>query len=319
MTRRRLRTTLTILGIVIGIFALTTMGAMAEHYNALFDGGVQYYSSNVPVGAPDGQASILPLSKMDDLKHVAGVQAVYPGYEFLAKPGEVSTLNLGIPDYITNANPDERRYSRPKTSIGQGRDLTDSSRGEVVLGSSLATEFKKKVGDSIDLPVRPKDARPSFVNHTYTVVGIQNSTGTFPDSFAYVSTADAQILLRDSLPAAVRSSVDTGQVAMGFAVYGQPGASLSQLDQIANRVNPQVDDVKATRPSDLVSSFKAGSATFTAITTAAAVLALVIGGLSVANTMIMAVTERFREIGLKKAIGAHTGRVLREYLAEATL
>jgi len=49
------------------------------------------------------------------------------------------------------------------------------------------------------------------------------------------------------------------------------------------------------------------------------VLALVIGGLSVVNTMIMAVTERFREIGLKKAVGAHTGHILREYLAEATL
>jgi putative ABC transport system permease protein len=49
------------------------------------------------------------------------------------------------------------------------------------------------------------------------------------------------------------------------------------------------------------------------------VLALVIGGLSVVNTMIMAVTERVREIGLKKAVGAHTGHVLREYLAEAVL
>jgi putative ABC transport system permease protein len=49
------------------------------------------------------------------------------------------------------------------------------------------------------------------------------------------------------------------------------------------------------------------------------VLALVIGGLSVVNTMIMAVTERFREIGLKKAVGAHTGHILREYLLESTL
>src|SRR5439155_17036957 len=81
----------------------------------------------------------------------------------------------------------------------------------------------------------------------------------------------------------------------------------------------QVPGVKATKPSDLVHAFKASGAVFTAITTGAALLALVIGGLSVVNTMLMAVTERVREIGLKKAVGAHTGHILREYMLEATL
>jgi putative ABC transport system permease protein len=69
----------------------------------------------------------------------------------------------------------------------------------------------------------------------------------------------------------------------------------------------------------IVNSFKAGGAIFTAITTVAALLALVIGGLSVVNTMLMAVTERVREIGLKKAVGARTRHVLGEFLAESTL
>src|SRR4030081_3089354 len=56
---------------------------------------------------------------------------------------------------------------------------------------------------------------------------------------------------------------------------------------------------------------------FAAITTGAALLALVVGGLSVVNTMLMAVTERVREIGLKKAVGARVGHILREYLLEA--
>src|SRR5258708_24385599 len=101
--------------------------------------------------------------------------------------------------------------------------------------------------------------------------------------------------------------------------HGRPGASTSDLDQVGARINAQVSGVKAAKPSALVGSFKTGGATFTAITTAAAVLALVIGGLSVVNTMIMAVTERFREIGLKKAVGAPTGHVLCEYLAQAVL
>ncbi|MBO0702103.1 MAG: ABC transporter permease, partial [Candidatus Dormibacteraeota bacterium] len=79
LTRRKLRSFLTISGIVIGIFALTTMGSMAEHFNALLNGGVQYFSSAIQVGAPDGQqATLLPLSTMEELKQVSGVQAVYP-------------------------------------------------------------------------------------------------------------------------------------------------------------------------------------------------------------------------------------------------
>src|SRR2546430_15633495 len=55
------------------------------------------------------------------------------------------------------------------------------------------------------------------------------------------------------------------------------------------------------------------------ITTGAALLALAIGRLSVVNTRIMPVTERVREIGVKKAVGAHTVPILREYMLEATL
>ena len=51
----------------------------------------------------------------------------------------------------------------------------------------------------------------------------------------------------------------------------------------------------------------------------AALLALVVGGLSVINTMLMAVTERVREIGLKKAVGAHVSHILREYLLESVM
>ena len=319
MARRRLRTTLTVLGIVIGIFALTTMGAMAEHFNALLDGGVRYFGSSIQVGASDGQAPILPVSKADELKQVAGVEAVFPTYSSAAKPGGAGGISFGIPDEIVSHSPAENDYNALKTSFAHGRDITDNARGEVVLGSGIANDLKKKVGDKLDLPVRPQDAKADFVNHTFTVVGVLNSTRTAPDSFAYVSIPDAQMLFNDMLPAPIKASLGPTQLTDGFTVYGKQGASPAQLDAIAGRINQQTTGLKAQKPTDSVNAFKSGGATFTAITTAAAVLALVIGGLSVVNTMIMAVTERFREIGLKKAVGAHTRHVLREYLAEATL
>jgi putative ABC transport system permease protein len=124
--------------------------------------------------------------------------------------------------------------------------------------------------------------------------------------------------LKDSLPIAIRDQIDVSKISESFDVYGAPGASLSQLDKIADDINAQVTGVKAVRPSTVVASFKSGGAIFTAITTAAALLALIIGGLSVVNTMFMAVAERVREIGLKKAVGATTLNVMGEFLLEAT-
>jgi putative ABC transport system permease protein len=127
------------------------------------------------------------------------------------------------------------------------------------------------------------------------------------------------MLLKDSLPGPLQSALDVSQITEGITVYGKPGTSLNDLDAIANRINTQVTGVKATKPSELVNAFKSGGAIFTGITTAAALLALIIGGLSVVNTMFMAVAERVREIGLKKAVGATTRNIMGEFLLEATL
>ena len=315
--RHKLRSFLTISGILIGVLALTTMGALAENFNALIDGGVKYFGGSIQVGAPDGQAAILPIGKVDEIKQVEGVQAAFAGYGFLAKPGQITTVSLGVPDEIIAGDPAENNWSALKLTTAQGHYLT-GTEGEVVLGSSIAKEFGKKVGDSIDLPVKPPDAKPDFVNHTFTVVGLLDVTRTAPDSFAYINLVDGQTLLHDSLPIAIRDTVDVTQIAESIDVYGAPGSSISQLDKIADRINAQVDGVKATRPRDLVNSFKSGGAIFTAITTAAALLALIIGGLSVVNTMFMAVAERVREIGLKKAVGATTFNIMSEFLLEAT-
>ncbi len=319
VARHKLRSFLTISGIVIGVLALTTMGALAENFNALLDGGVRYFGSTITVGPPDGQAaSLLPLSKIDEIKQVEGVDAAFPSYGFSAKPGVVTAVSFGIPDTIVAGDPAENDWAALKLTYAQGHALDPSATGQVVLGSTIDKEFGKKVGDTIDLPIRPPDAKPDFVNHTFTVVGILNVTRTAPDTFAYINIADGQMLLKDSLPIAVRDLIDVTKITEGIDVYGKPGTAISELDRIADRINNQVSGVKATKPSTIVTSFKQGGAIFTAITTAAALLALIIGGLSVVNTMFMAVAERVREIGLKKAVGATTFNIMGEFLIEAT-
>jgi putative ABC transport system permease protein len=320
LSRHKLHSSLTIAGMVIGILALTTTGALTENFNALLDADVPYFGANVQVAAAAGQtASLLPLTKIDEIRQVPGVATAFPTYRFAAEPGAANVTGFGFPDTIIASDPTEAAWSSLKTTYAQGHAIDADSSGEVVLGSTIDKEFNKKIGDAIDLPVKPRDASPDFVSHTFKIVGILNVTRTAPDTSAYINITDGQTLLKDSLPVAVRDVIDVTKTAKGIDVYAKAGTPISQLDKIADRINSQVSGVKASKPSDLINSFRQGGAILTAFTTAAALLTLIIGGLLVARTMLVAVAERAREIGLKKAAGATTFNIMGELLAEATL
>ena len=316
--RRKLRNILTISGIAIGILAFSTMGAMAEKNNKLVDGGVKFFSDHITVGdSTSGQfgGGLIQTDKVDKVRNVDGVAAVFATAGAPAK-ADSSGFSTGPGDQIAASAPGESQYSQFKLTAKQGKLPDDVKNGEVVLGSDIAKEFGKNVGDTIDLPQAPKVARADFVNHSFKVVGVLDKTLTAPDSFAFVSLADGQRALGDSLPPALRGQVDSSKLVSGIDVFGKPGVN---LDDLAKKINAEVQGVKAQSPTELVNAFKQFSLIFSAITLGAALLALVVGGLSVVNTMLMSVTERYREIGLKKAVGARTRHIVREYLAESVV
>jgi putative ABC transport system permease protein len=318
ITRRKLRSILTISGIVIGVLALTTLGSMAEHFNALVRANVDYFGDRIPVESQAtslNSTGFLPISKADEIAKVAGVAAVFPDIQMAAEPGgSFSTIRFGPPLTIVAHDPAETRFARYKLRYQTGHDIAPGARGEVALGSDLAGELKARTGDVIYLPVKPQDAKSDFTSHSFTVVGVLDRTLAAPDSYAYVSVADAQMLLADDLPPAVQASAAATSLTQGFVVFGSNG---TDLDKLADRITRDVSGVKATRPSVVIKALGQAVSVFTAITTGAALIALVVGGLSVVNTMMMSISERVREIGLKKAIGAKTHRILREYLTEA--
>ena len=77
--------------------------------------------------------------------------------------------------------------------------------------------------------------------------------------------------------------------------------------------------IRAIPPSRILAQLGQASVLFNLVTLGSALIAVLVGGLSVVNTMVMAVSERVREIGLKKAVGATMGAILREFLVEAAL
>jgi putative ABC transport system permease protein len=317
LTRRKLRNALTVAGIMIGVLALTTMGAMAEKFNLLFDGGERFFSGHVVVNDPSLSGfgpGLIQVARAVEIEKVDGVAGAFPNISLLAKADEQGSFS--VPDQILGTSPGSERYETFKLTLAQGRDIDRAAGGEVAFGSDIAREFGVHVGDSITLPRPPKQPKADYIGHRFKVVGIYDKPLTAPDSFAFVSFADAQRMFGENLPKAVRGQLDITQLANSISVYGKPGVN---LDDLARRISRDVPSVHAIPPSTLVAEFKQGSLLLTAITTGSAVLALIVGGLSVVNTMLMAVTERVREIGLKKALGAHTGHILQEFLFEAIL
>src|SRR5215510_2696513 len=288
---------------------------MAEYFHVQFEGGVAYFSSNIQVVDDAGSyAGVISLSKIDPIQKVPGVAAALPSIGLPAKSGGATSLPIGTPDTILYTDPRERELSNLKAAIAAGRQLQPNRQGEVVLGHDLASEFGVKVGDRLDLPTRPRNANPDFVNHPFKVVGILKKTDTLPDATASVSLLDAQMLLQESLPASFRDRLDPSSLASRITVYGKPGVD---LDMLADRINATVPGVTATRPTDFVNNFDQG-ARFAAIAVGTALLALLFGAILLINTMLVAVIERKGEIALKMTFGAQPWHLVAVYLHEAT-
>ena len=149
----------------------------------------------------------------------------------------------------------------------------------------------------------------------FKVVGIMEKTLTAPDNSVYMSLADAQRLFLQDVPeAGPRGGAKPSNPVTDFVVYPTPG---TDPEELATKINETVDGVKASGPSYFQEQIASMTSILNYILYGVALIALVVGGLSVINTMTMSVSERTREIGMRKAIGASDGQIVRQFLAEA--
>lgn len=310
--RRRLRSLLTIAGIAVGVLALSTMGALAEKMSSYVDAGERLYTDHVMItDSAREYGGVLYARKSDEVASVDGVAAAFPT---ISVAGTADWSFWLTAPQISATPTKHAEHTTIRLQIAQGRTLGPAARGEVVLGADLAVRFGAKLGDTVHLPVPPKEPQADFRSFPFKVTGILERTLTQPDNTAYIGLADGQLLLAQTLPPAVRAQVDTTTLASGVIAFGKPGVDLGQL---ARRISSEVSGVRARPTSELVEEYRASVAVVAAIPVAAAVLALLVGGLAVANTMTMAISDRLREVGLKKALGARTGHIFSEYLLEA--
>jgi putative ABC transport system permease protein len=310
LTRRKLRTGLTITGITIGIMALVVFGSMANKINALVKGGSTYYQDKVIVSAKGGMYGFggpLDINDTKVIEGLDGVDVVVPTVAMMLSDDQ-SSVSMGVPPMIRGSLPsaDKGRETFP-LHYASGRALTDADQGSsvVVLGSDLARQFKARVGDTVTL----RDVK-------FEVVGILEPTLTAPDNEAMVPLAAAQQLYMGTLPAIVADKLNAVDLATGFVVYLKDGAD---PDKVAAEIEAGLPDVTTMTGKDFDEQVGAATSMLNGILIGIGLLSLVIGGLSVINTMAMSVAERTREIGIKRAIGASRWRIRREIVLESAL
>jgi putative ABC transport system permease protein len=310
LTRRKLRTGLTVTGITVGIWALVVFGSMGNKISMLVEGGSKYYADKVVVSQSSHYATTaqpLSIHVTDQIRALAGVAAAQPEVTLLIDDSP-NAVSMGMPPMVVGyTTGPEQRLDNLKISTARGRELTAADEGSnvVVLGSDLALKYGKVPGDK--LVIR---------GETFTVVGIREPTLTAPDTSAVVPLQAAQRLYWKTLPSLLRGNVSASEVITSIVVYPTPGTNPAD---VAASVHKTLPDLATMTGADFDKVVGGSVQMLNSILVGIGLISLVVGGLSVINTMAMSIAERTREIGIKRAIGASRGRVLRELVTEASI
>jgi putative ABC transport system permease protein len=215
---------------------------------------------------------------------------------------------VGLPDEIVglDAGGDRGRDTFSyRYAAGRPLSAADAPTHNVVLGASLARKNGSTIGSTIDLR-----------GVAFSVVGILEPTLTLPDSQAFMPMAAAQDLYVLDLPEDVAASIIPSQTITHIVVYPTPGTDVAAL---AGRLESSLPNVTTLTAGEFDETIGATANLLSAIIVGVGLISLVVGGLSIVNTMAMSVNERTREIGIKRAIGGSRRRIVGELVAESGL
>lgn len=307
--RRKARSALTIFGVAIGIFALVTIGSLANSLNSQVQSFLDYYTSRVIVTAAAGgsagnagflaQGAQVPVSLGDRLKLIDGVDRAYPTITLAVDQDQIASFSS--PPLIFAYKPSDVAGDPKKLKLQRGRDLQDGDTGKVIVGSSIVQDKKVKVGDKVRLNDRE-----------FEVIGMLERTNGVPDYYYVMNLPDAQVIIKNSSV----FNPDSANYVTDFNVIPKAG---TDPDALAKTIQTKISGVHAVPPNDLKKQVEQSTAVFNLIILGSALIALIVGSLSVINTMIMSVSERQKEIGIKRVVGAKTRHILKEIMTETGL
>ncbi|MBX8465033.1 ABC transporter permease [Deinococcus sp. RIT780] len=299
LTRRRVRTLLTTLGITVAVASMVIFLSLGEGIRKVFVsqlGGI----------GPDVQVSLTPLSQglalqpnlpqktADDIQALApelGIQTVTP--VIMAVRGGLEVTQSVVLYGLPAAQGISAVF--PTTTAAQGRALTAADEGAAVAvaGAKAAQNLRLEVGSTLNLNRR----------NQVKVIGVLAPESGLVDNFIFIPLGTLQ-----------RSEGAAGRVSLVAVKLDNPRDARRVADVLSERL-----DLEAGTQSDFLSFIDRALIISDAVRFGISLIALIVGGLAVANTVMMGVFERTREFGTLRAIGARPSFVRSLVLTESLL
>ncbi|OGI99094.1 hypothetical protein A3H53_00735 [Candidatus Nomurabacteria bacterium RIFCSPLOWO2_02_FULL_40_10] len=316
----KVRSSLTMLGIVIGIASVIAMVSIGNGAKASIQSSIEGLGSNLLTILPGviqpgrgivssgrGSAQTLKNEDIDILKAIEGVAAISPEvsrrFQIVAAGNNTNTTVTGaLPEYLTVHN----------LTLANGNFISDANQRSIgrqaILGATVATDL---FGDTEPLG---KTIRINKIN--FNVVGVLTAKGgvgfSGPDDMIFVPLSTMQKILsgEDYLSTICLSVADKNKMT---EVKELATIALLEKHRVAEA------DFSIISQEDILGTLTTVIDTFTLFLAAIASISLLVGGIGIMNMMLTTVTERTKEIGLRKAIGAKRKDINKQFLAEAVM
>jgi putative ABC transport system permease protein len=324
LRKNKLRASLTVLGVVIGIGAVTTMVSIGESASALVQGQLQGLGTNVVIVLPSAgesrsvrETTVQTLTAKDCAAITNECPAVLAASPLIGTTGQVIVGNSNWrPKEIWGVSPDYllvRNWSLQAGSFFTERDITSASR-VCVIGQTLVAKLFQTT-NPIGQLIRIK-------NIPFNVIGVlerkgANLVGQDQDDLVLMPYTTVRKRLEgsnfDSVHAIMASARTMDQMA-----EAQEQTHALLLDR--HRIHPgEPPDFEVKTTADIANVLGIVTGTITVMLSAIAGISLLVGGVGIMNIMLVSVTERTREIGIRMAVGARGRDILRQFLLEAVL
>ncbi len=322
LASNKMRSGLTVLGIVIGVAAVIAMMAIGAGAQNSITGQIQGIGTNlifvIPGNSQEEVRNIEPLT-LEDAEAIAdplNVPSVFAVAPVVSTNLEVSKGKEGQRTSISAVTPEYAPVSNEK--ITEGEFITQEhmlARSAVaVIGPDTAERLfgrtENVTGETIRISGQP-----------FRVIGVLEAKGGSgfgnQDDRVVVPLTTAQSRLvqsrgRDSLDMIEAQAVDSESVDTAVE-------EISQILRTRHRTEVGVDDFTIFTQDTILSAVSTITGTFTIFLGGIAAISLLVGGIGIMNIMLVSVTERTREIGLRKAIGARKRDILIQFLTESIL
>lgn len=321
LSANKVRSGLTVLGIVIGIASVIAMVAIGNGAQASITGSIESLGSNLLIVTPGstrsggvsaGRGTAKTLTEADASAIAVRVQNVTAVAPELGSRSQVVSSQANTNTTVTGTVP---AYTQVRNlEIAEGAFLSDQqnvARAKVaVIGPTAASDLFPDGSDPLGQTVRINGTVFTIIGETVAKggTGFQN-----PDDAIYIplKTAEQYIAGTQYL-----SDINIQAASADSMAQVQQDATdlLLELHHISDPANP---DFSIVNQADILSTVSSITGTFTLFLSAIAGISLLVGGIGIMNMMLTNVTERTREIGLRKAIGAAERDISNQFLLES--